>query len=300
MSDVVIPPAKGDDGQLDTMKTTSVDQVASFLLSMAIMIGLAVLLLGALYYLSTLKPSFAPIVIEQENVAGRGDHAEGFERDLEPPPSEEVEQLNEPTVDKMLESITEAVSSIAANLDTMAASKDSGTGKGDSRPPGPEGEGDDIIPRYERWELRFSVRDQKSYAKQLDFFKIDLGAIGGGHANVDYARNFSTTVEKESGRPEQEQRLYFINRRDGPLLKYEKEILSKAGIPINGRLVLKLIPKELEEILVVIEKQYGIVKRGKNVSVKEFAKTIFECQPNTSGGYQWVVVEQRYRTPVGK
>ncbi len=296
MSGATMQPPSGAQSSLETMKTTSVDQVASFLLSLAIMVGLAVALLGALYYISTLKPAPRAIVIEEERVAGRGDHAAGFERDLEPPPSEEVEQLNEPTIDQTLQSITDAVSSISTSLDTMA-SANSGTGKGDSRPPGPEGEGDDIIPRFERWELRFTARDIKSYASQLDFFKIELGAIGAGYAQVDYAGNLSGSISKRSGSGDQEKRLYFMNRREGPLLKYEKDLLSKAGVPMNGRYVLKLITKEIEDELAVIEKQYAISKRGKDVSVKEFAKTIFECQPGASQGFQWVVVEQRYRTP---
>lgn len=295
MSDVVMPP-EGAESQLETMKTTSVDQVASFLLSLAIMVGLAVALLGALYYISTLKPTPRPIVIEEERVAGRGDHAAGFERDLEPPPSEEVEQLTEPTVDQVLQNVTDAVASISTSLDTMA-SANSGTGKGDSRPPGPEGEGDDIVPRFQRWELRFTARDLKSYATQLDFFKIELGAVGAGHTQVDYASNLSGACEKRSGSGDQEKRLYFMNKREGPLLNYEKSLLGKAGIPMNGRFVLKLIDKEIEEELAILEKKYAISKRGKDVSAKEFAKTIFECQPGTTKGFQWVVVEQRYRTP---
>ncbi len=260
------------------------------------MVGLAVALLGALYYISTLKPAPRPIVIEEERVAGRGDNAAGFERDLEPPPSEEVEQLNEPTIDQALQNITEAVASISTSLDTMA-SANPGAGKGDSRPPGPEGEGDDIIPRFERWELRFTARDIKSYTSQLDFFKIELAAIGAGHTQVDYASNLSGALEKRSGSGDQEKRLYFMNRREGPLLKYEKDLLGKAGIPMNGRFVLKLITKETEEELAILEKKYAITIRGKDVTVKEIAKTIFECQPGTTKGFQWVVVEQRYRTP---
>ena len=289
-------PPEGAEGHIETMKTTSVDQVASFILSLAIMVGLAVAMLGALYYISTLKPVPRPIVIEEERIAGRGDHAAGFERDLEPPPSEEVEQLNEPTIDQTLQNVTDAVASISTSLDTMASAT-SGTGKGDSRPPGPEGEGDDIVPRFERWELRFNAKDLKSYATQLDFFKIELGAIGAGHTQVDYASNLSGAIEKRSGSGDKEKRLYFMNKREGPLLKYERDLLGKAGIPMKGRFVLKLVTKETEEALAIVEKRYAIEKRGKDVSVKEIAKTIFESQPSDTTGFQWVVVEQRYRTP---
>ncbi len=157
------------------------------------------------------------------------------------------------------------------------ASSQSGTGKGDSRPPGPEGEGDDIIPRWERWELRFNARDLKSYASQLEFFKIELAAIGAGHTQVDYVSNLTGSPQKRSGSGEEEKRLYFMNRREGPLLKYETSLLAKGGVPMNGRLVLKLIPKDLEDRLALLEKEYAVKKRGKDVTTKELAKTVFEC-----------------------
>ncbi len=132
MRSVANPRSGEPEVTIESMKTTAVDQVASLLLSLSMMIGLAVVLLGALYWLSTMRPAVLPIVIEEERIAGRGDNAAGFERDLEPPAAEEVEQLNEPSIDQTLQSITDAVSNISATLDTVAAT---GTGKGDSRPP---------------------------------------------------------------------------------------------------------------------------------------------------------------------
>jgi hypothetical protein len=295
MSNLAAPQAKEGELDLVSMKTTAVDQVASLLLSLSLMIGLAVLLLGALYFLSTMKPAALPIVIEEERIAGRGENAAGFERDLEPPAAEEVEQLNEPSIDQTLQSITDAVSSVSATLDTVAAT---GTSKGDSRPPGPEGEGDDIIPRFERWELRFNVRDSKSYFEQLDFFKIELGVIGGGVTQVDYVKNLGGSLDKRSGKGEDEKRLYFLNRREGPLSKYEKDAVSKAGVKIaNGRQVLKLIPKDLEDALAILEKSYAVKEQGRDVSVKEISKTVFESRQKSAKAYEWAVVEQRSRTP---
>jgi hypothetical protein len=292
MTQVLSPPPQADEeNELDSMKTTSVDQVASFLLSTAIMIGLAVLLLGALFFLRNIREEAVPITIEEENF-GRGENAAGFERDLEPPSADEVEQLNEPNVEQSLQNITEALTNISATLDTMAATH----GKGDSRPAGPEGEGGDMIPRYERWELRFTARDSKGYAEQLDFFNIELGAIGGGVAHVDYLGKLVAGQVKRQGKGEDEKRLYFVNRKDGPITKYERSFMDKAGIATTGRQILKLVPKVLEDELAVLEKQYGIKERGPQVSAKDFAKTIFECQPGETKGFRWVVVEQRYRT----
>ncbi len=297
MSDVTVsnPPDHSD--HFESMSTTSVDKVAGLLLSLAIMIGLAVVMLGGIYMVSTYKPEPLPIVIlEEERAAGRGDHAAGFERDLEPPGAEEVDQITEPTIDQTLQNLSETVSTLSATLDTVATSASgAGSGKGDSRPPGPEGEGDDIIPRFDRWELRFSARDLKGYASQLDFFKIELAAIGGGYTDVDYAKDLSGTTKSRKGKGEQEKRLYFMNRREGPLLKYERDLISKAGIPVAGRQILKLIPKELEDELAVLEKTRAVKERGNDVKAKEFAKTIFECQPGDTQGFRWVVIELRYR-----
>lgn len=296
-------PSPHEDG-MESMQTTSVDLVASLLLALAIMIGLAVVMLGVIFYLKTLRPHDPiEIVLEEEKISGRGDHAAGFARDLEPPGSEEAEQLNEPSVEQSLQAVTETLSSISASLDTMesgAAASGQGSGKGDSRPPGPEGEGDDIIPKFERWELKFTARDARSYAQQLDFFGIELSAVGGGKTEVDYAKNLGGTPQKRSGPSDQEKRLYFMNQNEGPLLKYEREFMTKAGVATSGRLILKMISKDLETQLATLEQQYAIKQTGKQVPAKELAKTVFDCQVGDNKGYVWVVVEQRYRVPKKK
>jgi hypothetical protein len=297
MSTEITQPRKASEPTLETMKTTAVDQVASFLLSMAIMFGLAVALLGMLFFMSIYRAPLRDIVLEAEPISGRGDNPPGFERDLEPPSAEEVEQLTEPTPEQALQAVTEMVSSIASTLESAEAAASEGAGKGDSRPPGPEGEGIDVVPRFERWDLKFSAKDSKGYAKQLDFFKMELAAVGGGRTEVDYLAEMSTSAKKRSGAGDAEKRIYFVNKTEGGLAKYEKDFLVKSGIPTSGRLVLKLISKELEEDLAKREILYAREKRGEKVSVKELAKTVFDCQPGASNGFQWVVIEQRYRVP---
>jgi len=297
MSLETAPTKKPSAPVLETMKTTNVDQVSSFLLSMAIMFGLAVALLGLLFFMSIYRAPLRDIVLEAEPISGRGDNAPGFERDLEPPSAEEVEQLTEPTPEQALQAVTEMVSSIASTLESAEAAATDGAGKGDSRPPGPEGEGIDVVPRFERWDLRFSAKDSKGYAKQLDFFNMELAAIGGGRSEVDYLAGLSGTATKRTGAGDAEKRIYFVNKSEGGLAKYEKDFLTNAGITTSGRLVLKLISKELEEDLAKREILYASEKRGEKVSVKELAKTVFDCQPGAAKGYQWVVIDQRYRVP---
>lgn len=299
MNDVSVADSGDSQEHFDSMRTTSVDKVAGLLLSLVIMIGLAVVMLGAVYFASTYKPEPEPIIfLEDERIAGRGDNAAGFERDFEPPGAEEVEQVNEPSIEQTLQSLATTITNLSATLDTVATSAaGTGSGKGDSRPPGPEGEGDDIVPRFERWELRFSARDLKSYAVQLDFFKIELAAIGGGETEVDYVAGLTGAFTKRRGKGEDEKRLYFINRREGPLTKYERDLMSSAGIKVAGRQILKMISKDLETELATIEKTRAVKDRGRDVKAKEFAKTVFECTSADGKNFQWVVIEQRFRTP---
>ncbi len=167
----------------EKLRISRFDIVTSFFMALILFIGAFVTMLFIIWLTS--RFSFAPSDRLNRSSRIRPDGAriaEGFERDFEPPGAEEVEELMEPTLQDTIEAVTDAVSSVAASLvttDTAATATTSGTGAGDSRPPGPEGEGEDIIPRFERWQLEFTAKGIKPYAQQLDFHKIELGVVGG-------------------------------------------------------------------------------------------------------------------------
>ncbi len=278
------------------LRTSKFDLVTSLFLALILFIGTFVVMMFLVWLTSRLHfppMALAPII---ENPAGRGENAEGFERDFEPPGAEEVEELMEPTLQDTIEAVTDAVSNVAASLDTMntnASASTTGTGMGDSRPPGPEGEGEDIIPRFERWQLEFSAKDMKSYASQLDFYKIELGAIGGGVNGVDYASNLAGSPKsRHENDGDKEKRIYFMFTTPSPLQKYDQQLLQQAGIKVAGRNQLKFIPPELENQLAHTELDYAKSK-GHQV-INDVAKTIFESKPSGSG-YAFEVIEQRYR-----
>lgn len=282
------------------MRTQPVDRIASLLMAALVVVGLLVLLLFVVWLTQTFTWTAGDIRIEEERVAGRGDHAEGFERDIEPPGAEDVDDLSEPSLADTLEAVTDAVTTVAASLDaldTQAELSVVGSARGDSRPPGPLGEGDDIVPRFERWELKFQAKGLAAYASQLDFYQIELACVGGGIATVDYATSLSNNPQKHSGTSADENkrsRLYFKWRQAGPLMEFDQQLLQQAGVQTNGRQLLKFIPKELEEQLAQIEMRYANSKG--HTTVKEIAKSIFESRSSGGGGYEFVVIEQRYRT----
>lgn len=282
------------------LRTHAVDRVSSMLMALVIVVGLAVAVMGAIFIsrLDLASPDAISLEPEDERAAGRGDHAAGFARDFAPPGQEEVEELSEPSLEQTLEAVTDAVSSIAASLNTIESSaieSSQGSGQGDSRPPGPLGEGSDIISRALRWELKFAARNLKTYAAQLDFFKIELAAVGGNIPEVDYASGFSGSPQVRKGKGDAEKRLYFKWRQTGPLQQYDAQLMKAAGVNTNGREILKFLTPELEDQLARLELQFAFKQHNRKVAAKEFAKTVFEAQPTSSGGFEWIVLEQRLR-----
>lgn len=290
--------AAGKRRSREALGKSKFDSVSSLLLSLLIIVAIFVFMLFIVWWDSRVSMPIKPMELLIENPAGRGDNAEGFERDFEPPGAEEVEALAEPTMQDTIAAVTDAVSSVAASLDTVnsnATATTTGTGKGDSRPPGPEGEGEDVIPRSERWQLNFSSKNLAAYAQQLDYYKIELGALGGSEIQgVDYASGLAGTPKIRRGKSETEKRLYFMWTTPSPLERYDRQLLQKAGIPLAGRQMLKFLEPDLENLLANIEKDYA-TKKG-HPSITEIAKTVFESQ-STANGYQFVVIDQRYRKP---
>lgn len=278
------------------LRASRYDQVAGILVALLIMIGVAVAGMFIVWLTATLvfRTRSVPVRLV-ENVPGRGDHAEGFERDLEAPGMEEMPELAEPQLEATMEAMTEAVSNVAASMDVVstpstATSKGEG-GMGDSRPPGPLGEGDNIIPRWERWEIRFESSSINAYARQLDSFKIELGAAGGGKPNVDYAYNLTKgRPDTRSGPGNKDQRLY-MTWRGGTLQAFDKQLLGRAGINSNKRLILQFYPDEVEQQLAFIEKE-NADKQGK--VLQEYLKTVFAVESQGSG-WKFTVLEQRFR-----
>ena len=97
---------------------------------------------------------------------------------------EELQDLVEPDVKDTLAAVTDAVSTVAASLDAMETVMSTrGRGGADGRKRG----SGDTIPRWQRWEIRFQATTLESYAKELEFFGIELAALGGGRPGIDYA-----------------------------------------------------------------------------------------------------------------
>ena len=172
------------------MAVSAYDRSSATLMSLLIIVGVAVLMLFIVWVTGRVfikQKAVAPQLVEPP----QGGNAMGSSRELEQPGELELEDLAEPQLEETLDALTDVVSNQLATLDTLggdAAASTEGGGAGDSRLPGP-GTGDsDAIPRWQRWEILFAASNLDVYARQLDFFRIELAAVGGGQRTIDDTR----------------------------------------------------------------------------------------------------------------
>jgi len=217
---------------------------------------------------------------------------------LDEPNDGELDVVEERPLD--LPNLEPIVSSNFAILDQLSGTRSRVHGQ--NRREGP-GDGDDqegpvgVVPIGQRWQIRYAVDDPAVYARQLDFFGIELGAAGGGLARIDYAMIFagnqSAKLARRSAEPADEKRLYFA-WQDGALRAADESLLRSAGVPTERRILLQFFPAELEAKLRRLESDYA----GSGVELAQIRRTVFGVRP-TADGFEFCVLEQYYRRVAG-
>jgi hypothetical protein len=285
-----------DQQSLRDLQTSKYDQVSGMLAALLVLIGLVV---GTMFLVWVsrqvwIHPRPVAISLDEEEPGGGGNGAPDS-NNLDEPVPEEIEVIEDPPVEQTLEAITDVVSiqvAVVDNVKPMYKGKGQGRGTGDGRGVGPGGDGTaDIIPRWERWVIKYTTDSTDAYGRQLDFFKIELGAVGGSGAtqNVDYVANFSTNPTRRSGPASEEKRLY-MTWRSGSLVEADVELMTRGGVATKGRIVMQLYPKEVEDSLKLLE-----MERAGKRDVKEILKTVFGVRAK-GGAYEYYVQDQFYRT----
>jgi hypothetical protein len=291
------PRTHGDSRRpADPLKVTTYDRVSGLLVALIVVVGLFVAILFFVWLSKSIViVRSAPVVQIIDEPMGRGDNPAGVGRDFEEPGSEELADVTEPQLAETLEAVTSAVSSNVATLEALegtAPVMGTGKGKGDSRVAGEGGEGNaDIIPRWERWEIRYTTSDVKAYAAQLDFFRVELAAVGGGRPLVDYASNLSLPKPNTRSGPSKDEKRLRLTWTSGVLKSFDEQLLRQAGIETNRRLVMQFYPPEAENALAAIETREMTAKK-KNLT--EIKKTVFGVRPG-GGKYEFHLISQEYR-----
>lgn len=278
----------------DGLQVSLYERVASLLISLLIMVGTAVAGLLIIWFTGQMftTQTAVPVVLEDLS-GGREDGVVGESMQLDSEIDEIAQEteFEEPQMQETLEMVTDAVANQLAMLDNPALVDTLNAGGG-GRSTGTgnqvgfgAGEGESGIPRAQRWTIRFQDNTLEEYAQQLDYFKIELAALG--PAGVQYASGVSGSPTRRTGRKgEKEERLY-MSWKDGTLKQFDTQLLQKANIPTTGRIILQFYSADTENLLANIEKNYA----GREAD--EIRKTVFQVE-RAGGGFQFKVVEQSY------
>ena len=208
---------------------------------------------------------------------------------------------NEETDVTELEEVVEQIVEVSENAAAVVApneftgAKNTGIpGSADGtggRPLGTGGGGRGGTKREQRWIVEFADKgDLASYAAQLDFFGIELGAMFPAESRLVYMSNMSAakpmTREIKEAAADGELRL-FMNWAEGSEERRvaDVELFQKAGIDASAAAVLHFYTTETETLMATIEQEFG----GR--TAEEIRKTYFRVR-RAGSGYEFFVQKQ--------
>jgi len=282
------------------MQVSLYDRVSSMLLALLLTSGVVAVVLFILWLGNTvLLPQTAAeteIIEVSEDGEGGGDGRAAGGSQLDTPSDEPFVGKDKETTDLQqdLSVLGSAVASKAAELDdpelvapTRHGSFGSGGGIyggfGDGRGLG-HGPGKPGWPRH--WEVMFSKATLDVYARQLDFFGIELGILQPDN-KIIYAYNLAKPKPdtKIIANPAVNERRYYLTWRNGEMQQADRDLFAKAGVEVGDRLILKFLPQKIELELMGLEKAFN------NLTPKDIKKTRFGVQVDGSG-FKFYVLEQ--------
>lgn len=165
-----------------------------------------------------------------------------------------------------------------------------GGGDGPGKGMGDQGDrlvGDPAAPER-KWEVLFAKSTLDAYAKQLDFFHIELGVVLPGNKIV-YACNLGGSKPniRTATDPAGEKR-YYLTWRSGEMQQADRDLLARAGVEAGNSLVVKFLPPEAEQRLIDLEKSHA------GVNAKRVGRTRFGVRAE-GAGFAFYVMEQSLR-----
>lgn len=287
------PPALHDPAY--ELRVSAYERVSGWLIALVTLLGVAVGMLLMIWFTNRIFAKSKPVPVLLENI-GMGDRegiaGQGLELATADSPELAEELLaEEPLIAETLAMVEEAVSDRVIDLADPTLTEDFDSGgtdaarQGGLMPGEGTGGGEPGIPRWQRWEMFFAEgSDLDTYARQLDFFRIELGVLEDG-GNVRYVSGFSESQPTvRTGKAQAEERLYMSWQRGG-LAAADQRLLGRAGIDAAGRLILHFYPPDVENLLAHLEQDHAGRQPG------QIRKTRFGVR-SEGRGFAFFVLEQ--------
>jgi hypothetical protein len=279
------------------------ERAASWLIASLVSLGVAVFMLFAIWLSDRLQHRMpaVPVALEEFREDGEGGG------DGRPAGGSQVDQQSESEwvgadtttteVQQDLSAMGAAVASDAVELDDPSLVTPPkrqgafgtgggiwggfGPGRGLGHGPGKPGK-----PR--NWEVVFQKGTVDQYAKQLDFFKIELGVIKDGKIHYAFNLHKAKPNTRIEANPAEKELRFYLRWVQGDLRKADEELLSRAGIEPPYRFILKFLPPEVEADLY----QKELLKAGDDKN--RIKKTRFGVKQD-GDRYEFYIIDQLYK-----
>lgn len=278
-------------------KASPYERVASMLISLLVLIGVVVsiLLVTWLSMQAHRPPVSHPVQLEELAEGGEeGDGRPGGGRGDEVIPPAGGEGFSDGAAQPQEDRLASISAAVATKMDTMEdlVSVDgeprpgSGKGRGIGYGVG-DGIGDGRGGKPRHWEVQFPPGNTlNSYAKQLDFFGIEL-AVPMPENRLLYAFHLSKAKPDTRLTPADAEKRYYLTWRRGELQQADRDLFARAGVETQGKVILRFLPRDVEMRLVALEK----ARAGSTTMT--IRRTLFGVRPE-AGGYAFFVVDQTY------
>jgi hypothetical protein len=137
------------------------------------------------------------------------------------------------------------------------------------------------------WEILFDDGiETDEYARQTDYFKIEIGALS-KNGKVEYISKVAgRKPELRTGFVDDDERLR-IGWKKGNLAAADRKLLAKAGVKTKDKELVHFLSAETQEHMKDLEHKYAARKP------EEIRRTRFRIRAKAQGkGYEFLVVEQ--------
>jgi hypothetical protein len=261
---------------------SSYDRVNGWLLAVMIVLGFLVLTMFLIWYTSGYKSKFSALTD-----LPRASVEDLAEEDDPDDPGEEFPDEEMPQLANALDAIPDAISEVLGQ--TEATSGESAVmGRGTRR-----GTRANLhVPEHKRWIIQYEAENMSTYARQLSYFKIDIGVFYKTIPNIVRLRDPAGANQViQSSREEERKTLRFMHK-EARMKRWDDELARRAGIKLEpDGVTCQFYPEETRQLLRGIERA-ALAQAGKElIGVRN---TYFKIEPD-GGGFVYRIVQIVYR-----
>lgn len=279
------------------MKVNLYDRLSAWMISCVI--GLLIGVFCVVTWWLTTRPPSQEFLVPMEMVAASGGSESGSpdetlsiespEDPTENAASSEDVQESDPT--EIVQSVVELANQATQQADQVLAQNASSGGspgsvQGTGRRALGSGPGEGGIPNEERWVIRYADDTSLAeYAKQLDHFGIELGALLPDGQLVYMSKVSSNApVKRVSTSGKGEQRLY-MTWQGGSRKEADAKLFARIDVDVSKAVLFHFYSKSTEQLL--LTKEFQFAKR----KAQEIRRTYFVVVKQ-GAGYDFVVTRQ--------